>query len=233
MRRQVLRLSPTGHAVGLLLSLALAATAPGWGASVACAVIVALAAVSSPGGLVVLRGPRLWLFTALLVIPAAFLLGNDAQSGAILQFSLQGLALGVQMALRALSILVAVRSFADAVSVGDLSQMLERIGLRGLGFALGVAVNMLPTIERSLTVTYQALRLCGGWRRPWLGLRLLLVTVTANSLRHADDIVGSAEARAFSPERVAVRPIVWTSADAWVIGILTATMLILWVALKQ
>jgi energy-coupling factor transporter transmembrane protein EcfT len=143
-------------------------------------------------------------------------------------FSMAGLAAGVQMALRVLSIMVAVASFASSVSVSDLSQLLERAGLRGLGFALGVAVNMLPTIGRTLTVAYRALRLRGGLRRPWLNLRLLLVTVVANSLRHADDIVGSAEARAFSPERRSVVPLVWGAADVWAIGILVATTLALW-----
>jgi energy-coupling factor transporter transmembrane protein EcfT len=185
-------------------------------------VLVALAAVLWPWGLDVLRSPRVWLFAILLLIPAAFLLGGDIAEGGAVVFSWQGLAAGAQMALRALGIVVAVSSFAGSVSVSDLSLLLERLGLRGLGFALGVAANMLPTIQRSLATAVQALRLRGGLRRPWLGMRLLLVTVVANSLRHADDIVCSAEARAFSPDRPTAARLAWSAADAWLIGLLLA-----------
>jgi energy-coupling factor transporter transmembrane protein EcfT len=226
--RQLARPSVAGQAICLMLSLVLAATAPGWRVAVACAVILALALVSWPAGLAALRSPRLWLLLAMLLGSAALLMGDDSQGPAGVALSAAGLATGVEMVLRALGIVVAVSSFASSVSVSDLSQLLERAGLRGLGFALGVAVNMLPTIQRSLTVAYQALSLRGGFRRPWLGVRLLLVTVAANSLRHADDIVGSAEARAFSPERSTASRLAWSAGDAWAIGVLALALGIVW-----
>lgn len=230
MRRRDLRLSTMGYVVCLILSLLLAATAQGWRSGVACAVIVALAAVFCPAGLAALRSSRLWLFLVLMMAPAAIFLGGEAQPVVGLRFSAPGLAAGAVMAVRAVSIMVAVSSFAASVSVSDLSQLFERIGLRGIGFALGVAVNMLPTIQSTLVTSYQSLRLRGGFRRPVLGLRLLLVTVAANSLRHADDIIGSAEARAFSPERVPVTRLVWSKRDAWATSVLVATMLAIWMA---
>ena len=57
---------------------------------------------------------------------------------------------------------------------------------------------------------------------------MLLVTVAANSLRHADDIVGSAEARAFSPERTTAGRLTFGRDDAWVMGILIAALALVW-----
>ena len=73
---------------------------------------------------------------------------------------------------------------------------------------------MLPTIQDTVTNAYQALRLRGGFRRQRRqALRLLLVTVVVNSLRHADDVVSAAEARAFSLDRMRPRPVGWSRAD--------------------
>jgi energy-coupling factor transporter transmembrane protein EcfT len=113
--------------------------------------------------------------------------------------------------------------------VSDLSNLLERVGLRGLGFATGVAVNMLPTIQESLVTSYRALRLRGGFRRrPWQGARLLLVKVIANSLRHADDIVGSAESRAFSVENAPSMRLSWSRSDVGAMSSLAVAILVLW-----
>jgi len=221
-------MSPAGRAVCLILALVLATTAPGWRAAAACGVIVVLAAIASPASLATLRSRRFWLFLILLLVPAALFLGGDAQEATGLAFSMSGLQAGVVMALRAIGIMVAVSGFAASVSVTDLGHLLERLGMRGLGFALGIAVNMLPTVQSNLTTAYQALRLRGGLRRPWMGLRLLLVTVAANSLRHADDIVGSAEARAFSPDRLPAVRLTWSAADWRVIVVLIVTMAAVW-----
>jgi len=61
-------------------------------------------------------------------------------------------------------------------------------------------------------------------RSPWwlTALRLLLVTVVAGSLRHADDIVSAAEARAFSVERARPLPITCRRRDLAVTGVLAA-----------
>jgi energy-coupling factor transporter transmembrane protein EcfT len=112
------------------------------------------------------------------------------------------------MALRAAGIVVAVAGFARSVSALELAGLLERAGLKGLGFSLGVAVNMLPTVRETGISTWQALRLRGGFRGQRIhALRLLFVGIIANSLRHADDIVNAAEARAFNVERTRGLPV--------------------------
>ncbi len=78
--------------------------------------------------------------------------------------------------------------------------MLEHLGLHGLGFAVGVAFNLLPLIDRSLVTSWHAMRLRAGLRRPVASARLLLVAVVTSSLRCADEVVLAAEARAFSPD---------------------------------
>jgi energy-coupling factor transporter transmembrane protein EcfT len=66
--------------------------------------------------------------------------------------------------------------------------------------SLGVALNLLPTLQENATAAYHTLRLRGGFRRrPWQALKLFMITVIANALRHSDDVVSAAAARAFEP----------------------------------
>jgi energy-coupling factor transporter transmembrane protein EcfT len=59
------------------------------------------------------------------------------------------------------------------------------------------------------------LRLRGGFRRrPWQALKLFLVTVIANALRHSDDVVNAAAARAFEPTVPRGEPVRFQRADA-------------------
>lgn len=112
-----------------------------------------------------------------------------------------GFLLGLQMALRAGTVLVAAHLFASAVSVAELTALLEGLGTRGLGFAVGVAFNLLPTVQEMARTTYHAMRLRGAFRRPGPRVaRLFLVTLVVGALHHADEIVAAAEARAFDPE---------------------------------
>jgi len=105
------------------------------------------------------------------------------------------------MALRAVSIALAVGGFAYAVSVDEIARLFEMAGLRGLGFAVGVAFNMLPTLGEIARNAYEAMRLRGGFQRPRVqALRMLLVTIVVNALRRGDEVVEAAEARAFRPD---------------------------------
>lgn len=225
-----LRLGTLGHLSCLVFSLAVAILAQGWRAGIACSLALALAVVFYPAGLKPLRSRWLWLFLGFLLVPATLLGPSDwAVWGVTL--SQQGLAAGAQMALRAVTILVAVAGFAASVSVSELAGLLERCGLKGLGFALGVAFNMLPVVQETATNVYQALRLRGGFRHQrFQAVRLLLITVIINSLRHADDIVSAAEARAFSTTRT--RPMLMTRrrSDLALAGILLAAALALLLA---
>jgi energy-coupling factor transporter transmembrane protein EcfT len=111
------------------------------------------------------------------------------------------------MALRALSVALAVGGFAYAVSVDEMAWLFEMAGLKGLGFAVGVAFNLLPTLEQIARNAYEAMRLRGGFQRRGARhfqsdghLRMLLVTIIVNALRRGDEVVEAAEARAFRPD---------------------------------
>jgi energy-coupling factor transporter transmembrane protein EcfT len=224
------RLGTLGHLGCLAFSLAVAVLAQGWRVAIACSLTLILAAVFYPSGLRSLLSRRLGLFLGLLLVPAALFGPGDWTLGGV-TLSLQGLVAGTQMALRAITILAAVAGFAASVSISELSGLLERAGLKGLGFALGVAFNMLPIVQETATNAYHALRLRGGFRRQRCqAIRLLLITVLVNSLRHAEDIVNAAEARAFSITRARPMSIMWRRSDLAVAGILLAGALALFLA---
>jgi len=125
-----------------------------------------------------------------------------------------------RMLLRAVIILMAADGLSASVNITEMAGMLERGGLRGLGFSLGVAFNLLPDLRRSSTATWHSLRMRGGLRAQWpRGLQLLLVTILTNSLRHAEEIVLAAEVRAFRPERSRVIPIKTGKLDGWLVVI--------------
>jgi energy-coupling factor transporter transmembrane protein EcfT len=195
-------LGTAGFLACLLFSLAAPVLAQGSRFLLACTIAFILAAVFYPEGLKVFASRRLWLFLGILVTTMTWLVGpGDGTLGGV-AVPHRGLAVGLEMALRALTIVVAVTGFAASVSVSELAGLMERSGLKGLGFASGVAFNMLPIVRTTAMNTYQAIRLRGGFRRQrFRTLGLLLITVITNSLRHADDIVTAAEARAFSTSR--------------------------------
>lgn len=101
----------------------------------------------------------------------------------------------------ALCLLLIFQIALGGLSVARLIGLFHSRGLKGLGFALGVAYNMLSTLsEISLTVLY-TLRLRGAFRRhPVLSLRLFSVTVVSAALRHAEDIVHAAIVRGFDAQ---------------------------------
>ncbi len=221
------RLGTLGLLACLVFGMATAILAQGWRVAIACGLALLLSLVFFPVALSVLASRRYWLFITFLILPAVLLLGPGTWAVGPITLSAQGLETGVRMALRATALIVAVTGFAASVSVSDLASLVEGAGLRGLGFALGVAVNMLPTIQEMTTNAYQALRLRGGFRRRrWQAIRLLLVTVVVNSLRHADDIVGAAEARAFSTVRAQPQRIPWRAEDVAVAVVLLFTAVV-------
>jgi energy-coupling factor transporter transmembrane protein EcfT len=174
-----------------------------------------------------LRRPRFWVFGLFLVASGALLLG-EKENQAVFTISVEGLETGAQMALRATTVLLAVSGFAGAVGVSEMAALLERIGLQGLGFALGVAVNMLPTIQETNLNAFNALRLRGGFRRQRpSALRRLILTIIVNSLRHGDQIAAAAQARAFSPDRSRPFPLRWSPTDLVIVGTLAALAVVL------
>ncbi len=102
----------------------------------------------------------------------------------------------------ALVVILAVDGFSSVVDITEVVGLLERVGMPGLGFSMGVAVNLLPALRTSSQNVWRSLRMRGGFRRQWWrGLQYLLVTVVSNALRRAEEISLAAEVRGFSPER--------------------------------
>ena len=135
-------------------------------------------------------------------------------------FPSEGFITGVRMVLRALMVLLAVSGLSGAVDIGQLAGLFERIGFRGLGFSLGVAINLLPSLSHSFLTAWQSIRMRGGLReRRWRAMKLLLITVIGNALRRSREIALAAEARAFRPDRIRPLALKKGSLDAWIVGL--------------
>ncbi len=184
--------------------------------------LLALAAVAAlyPFALRRLSRPR-WLLvlTGLFLINLFFGGLREEPDILFLGVPLAGITLlnAVHMTLRAAVILLAADGFSASVDISEVAGMLERGGLRGLGFSLGVASNLLPDLRRSSTAAWHSLRMRGGLRgrRSLRGLQLMLLAVMSNSLRHAEEIVLAAEVRAFQPENSRSIPIRVGRLDGW------------------
>lgn len=199
-KRARLHLNTPGHFALLLWSLAavfLVEASRTW--LVALAVLLVLGLVY-PHALRRALRPRWLLLVGLMALPSLFLSGPPAIALGPLSISADGLQMGSRVVARALVILVAVDSFTAAVDVVEIAALFERTGLNGIGFALGVALNILPILRETATTTWHSLRMRGGLRKqPLRGLRFYLVTVISSAVRRAGDIALAAEARAFTP----------------------------------
>jgi energy-coupling factor transporter transmembrane protein EcfT len=190
-----------GHLAFLVWAIALAMLAPGARVIIVLGLIVAFSALFFQGGLKPVRRLEFWVLVASALLLSPFLIGEKDTLLLGLSLSSQGFWAGLWMALRALSVALAVGGFAYAVSVDEMAWLFEMAGLRGLGFAVGVAFNLLPTLEETARNVYEAMRLRGGFQQERLqALRMLLVTVVVNALRRGDEVVEAAEARAFRPD---------------------------------
>lgn len=141
---------------------------------------------------------RTWFFVGSVIALAVL----SQRWSAPAQTSWASLKFGLRMAARAVAILLAADTLAIHVSIGELAALFESLGLKGLGFSLGVALNTLPTIRHRAANVWLALRLRGGLRhRPWRAARRLVITILALTLERGQEIVDAAEARGFSPAR--------------------------------
>lgn len=161
-------------------------------------------ALMYPAAIQRLARPR-WLviFGSLFLINVFFGATDDTPDLRIVGLPLSSLAIsnGIQMTLRAAVILLAADGLSSSVNIVEVAGLLERSGLRGLGFSIGVATNLLPDLRQSGMNAWHSLRMRGGLRSQWWrGIQLLVLTVFSNALRHAEQIVLAAEVRAFRPE---------------------------------
>jgi energy-coupling factor transporter transmembrane protein EcfT len=188
-------------------------------------------ALMYPAAIQRLARPRWLVILGSLLLINIFFSATDAPPDLkILGLPLSSLAIsnGIQMTLRAAVILLAADGLSSAVNIVEVAGLFERSGLRGLGFSIGVATNLLPDLRQSGMIAWHSLRMRGGLRSQWWrGLQLLVLTVFSNALRHAEQIVLAAEVRAFRPELSRTMSIRIGSLDWWIISGLAILGLIL------
>ena len=226
------RMGTAGHLAVFLWSLAMVMLVPADRIPWAAALCLGVSALVYPVSLRRLLRVRWLVMMAMLALPPVFLLGESDLLVWGVGLSSEGLLTGMQIALRLIVVVVAVDGFTAAVDIAAIAGLLERFGMQGLGFSLGVALNLVPALHRSATCTWRSLWMRGGLRRQrWRGLRLLLVTVVANALRRAEEIALAAEARAFSPELARPMPLKVGRLDWLTTALASLALLIFCVAL--
>jgi energy-coupling factor transporter transmembrane protein EcfT len=150
-----------------------------------------------------------WLIMiVILALPPVFVVGElDRNLGGI-PYSSTGLVSSIQIAIRILVVLMAINGLTSSVDITSVAGLLERTGLHGIGFSVGVALNLLPSLQQSALNAWRSLWMRGGLRKERLrALRLMAVTIMASALNRAEEIALAAEARAFSPERARALPV--------------------------
>lgn len=180
--------------------------------------------------------PRwLLILLSLFLVNVFFGAGREEKDLLILGMSFSSVAVfnGILMVLRAAVILLDADGLSASVDITEVAGLIERGGLHGLGFSIGVAVNLLPDLRQSSLNAWHSLKMRGGFRAQWWrGLQLLVLTVLTNALRHSEEIVLAAEARAFRPGLSRTARLRRGSLDLWVGGIcavsLILTMLLVW-----
>jgi energy-coupling factor transporter transmembrane protein EcfT len=166
----------------------------------------------------VLRMRLLLLLGSLILVNGLWVGAADIQIGEI-PFSSLGLQSGVQMALRAVVILMAVEGFSSSVDISEIAGLLERLGLSGLGFSIGIAVNLLSSLRETSANVWRSLYMRGGFRQQrWRAMQLFMVTFMANALRRGEEITLAAEARAYAPERTRALPLKKGCLDGWILA---------------
>ena len=170
-----------------------------------------------------------WLiWMLLLVVPTIFFFGEHDSVFAGITYSSEGLAIGIQIAVRFIVLIIALQNLTCAVDISSMAGLLERFGLHGLGFAIGVALNLLPALETSASQAWYTLKMRGGLRRQrWRGCQLLVITIITNALKRAEEVSLAAELRAFSPEKSRPFPIQQGSLDRASLGLMVLTVVVL------
>jgi energy-coupling factor transporter transmembrane protein EcfT len=168
------------------------------------------------------------VFILSVVALGPFLIGEPDVALGVFHLSREGLAAGLAMGGRALTMTLAFGLGLAAISLSDVVAVFDRLGLRGLGFAAALAMNLLGTLREMATVTWQTIWLRGGMRRPRTALRLFLITTISNTLRYGDQVVNAAMVRAFDPSRGEPAPLPLRPSDLWLaVGLVGCSGLLL------
>ena len=184
-----------------------AALSRGWGVGV---LFVLMAVLWSLRQRAVLRAAlaRSFLVFAAVIVLSAYLAAAGSLERAVPS--------ALVMLGRAITIIWAVAGLAASASVEDLAYLGSRIGLRGLGFALGTAANAVTRSATEMREVWWTVRMRRG-RRPGLrDWRRLALAALARTVLRADEIATAAEARGLDPSAWDGAPIAVTRADrAW------------------
>lgn len=220
---------PLASAGGLaVLTIAVLGTsAPCVWAAVVAAVL--WAAWVAPPALWSLRGRWFLGFALLATVPLA--LWTEPRDWTLLpglSVSRAGTATGLAMVGRGLLVWLTVASLLWKCPPTRWSPALERVGLHGFGFALGVAFHMLGDVLRSVSTAWASLKMRGGIRtHGWRGVQLLGVTVISGALAHVDDITAAAQMRGYHPGNTPKEPVRVDGRELVAVGLLAAAGLTL------
>jgi len=213
-------LSPWGYLLFIGWAALVSVLAKGWWLAGIALIELAFGLVYSRKGLRVFRRPRFWMLILTVIATGPFLLGEPDATLGPLRLSREGFTTGLEMAGRAFLLAMAFNFGIGALSLSDTVAVFGRLGLRGLGFATALAINLLGTVQEMAAVTLQTIRLRGGMQRPWTALQLFLITTVANTLRYRDDIVNAATVRAFDPHKGQPLPLPLRQSDLWLLIVL-------------
>jgi energy-coupling factor transporter transmembrane protein EcfT len=180
---------------GYLLFTAWAALATtmtaGWWLLGLALVELAFGLMWSRRGLRLLRRPRFWAFVLSAVALGPFLIGEPDVAVGPLRLSRTGFTAGLEMAGRAFTLTLAFGLGIASLSLSDVVAVFDRLGLRGLGFAVALAMNLLGTLREMATVTLQTI-----------------------------EVVNAAAVRAFDLNGGQPRPLPLRRADLWLLALL-------------
>jgi energy-coupling factor transporter transmembrane protein EcfT len=202
------RIGTLGYLVIFAWSLIVVMVAPTNSLPLLALVCLLVAALVHPRSFRAVMHPRLLMLMIIMAIPPVFLLGDIDRNLAGIAYSSEGLQSGIQILIRIVVVLIAISGLTSSVDISSIAGLLERFGMRGLGFSVGVAFNLLPFLQQSAFNAWRSLWMRGGFRKQRLrALRLLLITIISGALERAGEIALAAESRAYTPERSRALPI--------------------------
>ena len=204
--------------------------------------LLVLAAIAFPlNGLKIhkVRGLRLFAFTALLLfLTQLFFASTDSpllQLGP-LRITEAGIARGVYVAGRLLSVVLLSYLFVLTTEPNDLGYALMRAGLPyRYGFMLITALRLVPLFEQEAQTVYQA-QLArgiaydrGGFKRFFVLARQFFLPLLVSAMSKVDALAVSMEGRCFSkyPRRTFLREVTFTRRDGVALGVLLVAMIAL------
>nr|MBC8191896.1 hypothetical protein [FCB group bacterium] len=97
---------------------------------------------------------RRFILLLLIAVPPVFFLGDVDSIFLGIPYSAIGSISSLHISLRFVVVLIAVEGLTSAVEISVLAYILERFGLKGLGFSMVVAVNLLPSLQKSCTQSW-------------------------------------------------------------------------------